>query len=122
MKSIPIVIAALALAGCAAPRLELSGSNAHNVDALEAYVPVGMDTDRVLDRMSDAGFTCKVGRCMPGRLSADAAAAGEGAPIDFVWCEKQIDAPVARRWQVMLLLDGRDRVAGHGVTTETLEP
>lgn len=89
---------------------------------VESYVPSGTDAATAVKLMSDAGFTCKIERGKTFAMSKGTAPIGEVGPMDFVWCDKQQGSPVARRWQVILILDEKDKVKEHSVTTGLVGP
>ena len=119
-----LTILLLFIAGCASqkPLLELTDNTASNNAAVAAYVPVGTDAATAATRMSDAGFTCKIERNKTFSMSKGSTPIGEVGPMDFVWCDKQQGNTVARRWQVILILDDKDKVKEHSVTTGLVGP
>ena len=119
-----IILALLLAAGCSntAPKLVLSDNTGSNVAAVASLIPTGTDATTASRQMSDAGFTCKIERSKTFAMSKGTTPIGEVGPMDFVWCDKQQGSPVARRWQVILILDEEDRVKDHSVTTGLVGP
>jgi hypothetical protein len=119
-----LAFALLFVAGCSTPQpaLELSDNYASNNIVVAAYVPVGTDAATALTHMSAAGFTCKIERGKTFSMSKGTIPIGEFGPMDIVWCDKQQESPVARRWRVILVLDEQDKVKGHSVTTGLVGP
>ena len=122
MKMKYILIGVLFLAGCNASKLELTDNTASNISAVASCIPTGTDAATAVSRMSDAGFTCKIERSKTFAMSKGTTAIGEVGPMDFVLCDKQQGSPVARRWQVILILDKEDKVMEHTVTTGLVGP
>ena len=119
-----MILALLVMAGCSSsqPKLELSDNTASNIAVVASYIPTGTDSATALKQMSHAGFTCKIERGKTFAMSKGTTPIGEIGPMDFVWCDKQHGSPVARRWQVILILDEEDRVKDHSVTTGLVGP
>ena len=118
------MFALLLVAGCSSsqPKLELSDNTASNIAVVASYIPAGTDSAAALKKMSDAGFTCKIERNKTFAMSKGTTPIGEVGPIDCVWCDKQQGSPVARRWQVILILDEEDKVKDHSVSTGLVGP
>ena len=119
-----MILALLLMAGCTSskPKLELSDDTASNIATVASYIPVGSHSATVIKQMSDAGFTCKIERNKTFAMSKGTTPIGEVGPMDFVWCDKQQGKPVARRWQVILILDEEDKVKDHSVSTGLVGP
>ena len=110
--------------GCSSskPKLELSDNTASNIAVVASFIPTGTDYATAFKQMSDAGFTCKIERNKTFAMSKGTTPIGEVGPIDFVWCDKRQGTPVARRWQVILILDEEDKVKDHSVSTGLVGP
>ena len=119
-----MILGLLLIAGCSSmgPHLELSDNTASNIAVVASYVPAGTDAPTAIKRMSEAGFTCKIERNKTFSMSKGSTPIGEVGPMDFVWCDKQQGSTVARRWQVMLILDDKDKVKEHSVTSGLVGP
>ena len=110
------------MSGCNKSNLVLSDNTASNIAVVASYIPTGTDSATALKQMSDAGFTCKIERNKTFAMSKGTTPIGEVGPMDFVWCDKQQGFPVARRWQVILVLDEEDKVEDHSVSTGLVGP
>ena len=119
-----LILALLLFAGCTSTnsKLQLSDNTAGNVSAVAAYVPTGTDVATATKRMTDAGFTCKIERNKTFAMSKGTTPIGDVGPMDFVWCDKQQGNPVARRWQVILILDKENKVNDLSVSIGLVGP
>ena len=119
-----LILALLLFAGCTSTnsKLQLSDNTAGNVAAVAAYVPTGTDVATATKRMTDAGFTCKIERNKTFAMSKGTTPIGDVGPMDFVWCDKQQGNPVARRWQVILILDKENKVNDLSVSIGLVGP
>jgi hypothetical protein len=119
-----MILALFLIAGCSSlkPKLELSGNTASNIAVVASYIPSGTDSATAFNQMSDAGFTCKIERNKTFAISKGTTPIGAVGPMDFLWCDKQQGNPVARRWQVILILDEEDKVKDHSVSTGLVGP
>ncbi len=122
MKIKCALFGALFVIGCNAPQLSLSDNTASNVAAIQSHVPTRTDASMAIELMSDEGFTCNIERNAKFTVSKGTSPVGVAGPMDFVWCDKQKGSPVARRWQVILVLDKEDKVKEHSVTTGLVGP
>src|SRR6266704_3452579 len=112
-----LVIGALLLAACAQDNTITRGikDSAQLRTALVKAIPVGKDVASAVAFMEQNRFRC---------LEQRNAAWGDRQGLDYVYCDKEVDAgwPILRRWQVALIHGGRGQVQDVLVSTGLVGP
>jgi hypothetical protein len=123
MKMKTIIMAVLTgvlIAGCRSGvvPLPLDGSRDENLQTLQAYVPAGTHAADAVTRMKRAGFSCAVQRNRTAQIAKGTTPIGSTGPMPYVYCTRAI--PDTRNtWQILLILDGDDRVSEHTLSRVT---
>ena len=112
-----LAIGALVVAGCVQDRTVTRGlKQAPQLQArLVEAIPPGSSVPSAVAFMERNKFRC---------LEQRSAAWGDRQKLDYVYCDKEVDAgwPILRRWQVALVRTGTDRVQEVLVSTGLVGP
>jgi hypothetical protein len=124
MKLILLIATALTLLFTTthAAELKLTDNSTENNKIVREYIPVGTPVSYAVKKMETAGLRCLVERGKKATLNKGNVKIGQAGPMDFIWCDKQEQGIVVRRWQVIIVLDNTDKVKDYGVSTGLVGP
>jgi hypothetical protein len=111
-----ILLGVSCLCGCSRNAHELTFTGRADLDnqTLRDYVPVGTPARKAETLMTRAGFSCEMLRNQDATLVKGATPVGEIKNQTFLRCAKSENS---RQWNVILLLDAKDRVRDVSVTS-----